>query len=381
MSAMIGTAVRMDRSRSVRARPELFESREPVARTKVPGVDGPERLLELQRSAGNAAVSGLIARQRARTGERSMTLADFSQGVRRFGVTSVKTGTLEEQTQLLNTQFGAEDRLGDVLQNDIRAHNFPWASWGPGDTSPVYASILAGFEDFERGMGGVPPVSEIWFFEFGFLPLTIQGQLRVRRGTMAAEFGGGKLALYKAAEAEATQKVIPVRRDRDRRPSRAERVTRDIGLRRIVSHELGHGMQELAYQRASEAADSRPELMARYRAQVGWVQRGARERLYDIRAPGVEEALAAGTEPDARFEITKENWDQGFREQPVSKYSVTESFEDFGEAVMAYVQRPARCCSRGHPAGSRSCASSELFSPETEETEAEAEGAQASGGG
>ncbi|HLB03550.1 MAG TPA: hypothetical protein VJK66_00905, partial [Gaiellaceae bacterium] len=121
--------------------------------------------------------------------------------------------------------------------------------------------------------------------------------------------------------------------------------------------------------------------MARYRAQVGWVQRGARERLYDIRAPGVEEALAAGTEPDARFEITKENWDQGFREQPVSKYSVTESFEDFGEAVMAYVQRPARCCSRGHPAGSRSCASSELFSPETEETEAEAEGAQASGGG
>lgn len=327
--------MRVHRSPSERAR----ETSDPATRPKAPSTEATAHLLDLQRHAGNAAVSAMIARQRTAARERSLTLEDFQEAVRRFGVTRVRTGTVEDQAMLLN-QGG--DHLGDVLQNDIAEHHFPWVEWSPGGSSPTYASILAGFEDFERGLGGMPRVREIWFFEFGIEPVTVGGQLRVRRGEAAAEFGGERLFIYKAAEAQATQKVIPVRRDRPGRRSGTDRPTRDVGMRRVVAHELGHGVQELAYQRAREAADSRPGLMDRYRAQVGWFRAGDRERLYDIGVPEVARALEAGEEPDAGFLITKDTWDSGrWREQPISKYMVRESFEDFGEAVMAYVHRPS----------------------------------------
>lgn len=267
-----------------------------------------------------------------------MSRDDFATAVARFGVATVREGTLENQVELLNA---SGDGVGDVLTNDIREHHFPWSPWSPGASSATYASIAAGLEDFGHAAGGLPPLEEIVFFEYPIEPLTLEGRPRVRRGQAAAEFGDRKLLVYKNTELQARDKVVPTRRDRPGGASPAPRASQDEGVRRIITHELGHGLPQLAFERARDAGRANRLLVEEYKARVGWVGRGDAAQLYDIGAPDVEQAVGRGEQPDPRFEITAERWDAGWVEQPVSRYSVRGGpGEDFAEAVMAYVERP-----------------------------------------
>ena len=217
-----------------------------------------------------------------------MSLDEFVEAVGRLGVTTVREGALDDQVELLNAPG---DGVGDVLRNDIHEHHFPWSPWSPGSSSPTYASISAGIQDFARAAGGLPPFEEILFFEFPIEPLMLQGQLRVRRGQAAAEFGSRKLLVYKNTELQAREKVIPVRKDRPGHASPAPRPSQDVGVRRIIAHELGHGLPQLAFERARDAGRANRLLVEEYKAHVGWVGRGEAARLYDIGVSEVEQAI------------------------------------------------------------------------------------------
>ncbi len=300
-----------------------------------------------------------------------MSLDGFIEAVGRLGVTTVREGTLDDQAELLNAPG---DGVGDVLRNDIHEHNFPWSPWSPGSSSPTYASILAGIQDFARAVGGLPPFEEILFFEFPIEPLMLEGHLRVKRGQAAAEFANRQLLVYKNTELQARDKIIPVQKDRPGHPSPAPRPSQDVGVRRIVAHELGHGLPQLAFERARDAGRANRLLVEEYKAHVGWVGRGEAARLYDIGVSEAEQAIGRGEAPDPRFEITADHWNKGWVEQPVSRYSVQGGpGEDFAEAAMTYVEQPRALQARsGRRYDFVRSVAAELF-PSEEETEQPAE--------
>ena len=102
-----------------------------------------------------------------------------------------------------------------------------------------------------------------------------------------------------------------------------------------MTHELGHGFEEAAAGAAGQGVD--PQIVQEYGEAVGWHD----GRLYDIGAPDVEHALERHEAPPAAFEITAQNWQRGWREQPISAYQVGHGpFEDLPAAIMAYSRSP-----------------------------------------
>lgn len=111
-------------------------------------------------------------------------------------------------------------------------------------------------------------------------------------------------------------------------------------MRRLLTHELGHGL-------AAAAHSIEPSLFDDYKREVGWT--GTQPpRLFDIGQPAVQSAISAGSPPPAQFEITLDNWNSPqWIEQPVSDYMVTGGpGEDFAEAVMTFVRDPNLLLSR-----------------------------------
>jgi len=274
-----------------------------------------------------------------------MTRAEFdNRMLRRFGVTRIATGTQQEQATLL-TPRGGPPPGGVQLPN--------WSRWDPGIASPIYEWILDGFEQFNRDIGGVPPVREILFFDTAYE--VNQAGVAIPQPNVGASFGVGHLTVYRAATT--ANQPLPIGRSNTQGsypqvvlgvtgiPGQTPGAplpapTREQNVRRVLSHELGHGLAEAALgPNPAQALD--PSMMNDYRREVGWTATDP-ARLFDVGVPAVAQALQAGTPPPANAEITGTNWNSPrWKEQPVTHYSVVGGpGEDFAEAVMAYIAEP-----------------------------------------
>jgi len=273
-------------------------------------------------------------------------LARFAEVMRRtYGVRTVREGTQDEQENRLTPQGGAPP--GGI-------HIPNWQAWTPGDAD--LDLIATGFDDVAWAFGGVPAVREIVFFDMHY-QLDPTGAVVAEPDT-GASFGAGQLTIYRKLVTGMAS--IPVARSD---PSgRYPRVILSVGgvgatpgaprpvptheqnVRRLVAHELGHGLAESAHGGANVAAATDPTMLADFQRAVGWVN-GA---LFDIGVPAVETAIAAGTPPPAAFQITENDWNAPrWVEQPVSGYAVRGGpDEDFAESVMAYVHEPNVLLSR-----------------------------------
>jgi hypothetical protein len=262
-----------------------------------------------------------------------MTRTTFDQEANtRFGITTIRIGTMREQIQeFMRTNHGITTPA-----------NLPnWQSWDPGAQSPVYDSIIAGFSDFSTATGGIPPVTTINFFRVAYDPVNGVPAQNTRIG---AEYGGGILNIYygfdnraffpNARSAVGAQYPAAfggtVTQPAGSTGAPIPYLTQDLRARQTISHELGHGLMEAAYQ-------ANPNVFRDYGLAAGWHN----GHLYDAGVGQVQTDLTGGTQPNAQYEITQANWnDPQWIEQPMSRYSLSGAHEDFAEAIAAYVQIP-----------------------------------------
>ena len=160
-------------------------------------------MLDLQRAAGNAAVAGLVQRQPRRRGAASsaITLDQLRAGASRFGVTTVRVGTLDDQIAFI----GSETPVGRQLRAAVTERPTMWAPWDPGSSNEIYRGVLDGLEDFAGAFGGTPPVDSIFFF----LTSWAIASVRLQWGSGAAEYGGGGWPLPAAHEMHPTKCFRP----------------------------------------------------------------------------------------------------------------------------------------------------------------------------
>jgi uncharacterized protein DUF4157 len=275
-----------------------------------------------------------------------MTREDFARRVLiRFGIQRVVTGTQAQQTTEL-TPRGGMPPGGITLPG--------WQAWDPSDASPFYESIIDAMVDFAGAIGGLPVVSEIVFYNVDYT-LAPGAAVATPQPDSGASFGAGRLTIYRAATT--SNKWLPAARSNvagtyppvvvgvggvpGQSPGAPLPLpTREQSERRILAHELGHGLAE-----AAMAAD--PATFDAFRAAAGWTLTNPPE-LYDVQAPGVAAAIAARTPPPASARITEDSWNSPtLREQPLTNYSVAGGpGEDFAEAVMAFVHAPELLRSR-----------------------------------
>jgi hypothetical protein len=283
-----------------------------------------------------------LYRQQAPAPTSGMTRTEFEDTMkRRFGVSRVHTGTEAEQTK-------AATPRGGVPPGGITLPQ--WQSWDPGPASTTYSRIIDSFEDFANAIGGVPEVKEIIFFNVDYR--VNPAGIAIPQPNVGASFGGGLLTIYHATET--MDKALPVSRSNVQGtyppvgvgvagiPGQSPGAplpypTRETSIKRIITHELGHGLAESVGQ----------GLFDEYRPAVGWTA-GFPWHLFDIGVPAVANAFNAGTPPPSAFEIVENNWnDPKWVEQPLSNYSVAGGpGEDFAEAVMAFVDNPNLLLSR-----------------------------------
>ncbi|HEY1280128.1 MAG TPA: DUF4157 domain-containing protein [Acidimicrobiales bacterium] len=273
----------------------------------------------------------------------TMSRAEFEKEMARFGVTRIAAGTEAEQTSLL-TPRGGVPAGGITLPN--------WKSWDPGSSSPAYRSIVDSFEDVEARVGGYPAVEEILFFKVHYA-VNATG-VGVPDTGAAALFGAGHLTVYEpavksmrglptgrsTAAGNYPPVVIGLSTQGEVKGAPIPVPTPEQSIRRTFTHELGHGLAE-----AAMAVD--PTTFTRYPSEVGWTATSP-PQLFDMGVVAVQKAIAAGTSPPAQYEITAPNWNSSqWIEQPLTSYMVSHGpGEDFGEAVMAYVEEPKLLASR-----------------------------------
>jgi hypothetical protein len=257
-----------------------------------------ERVLALQRTAGNRAVTMLMRRgdppdqtwyrdphpdpDAAPAPHRP---ARDERLRRRHGVQAIRTGT--EAEQLAELARGLP--TGETAPTSIPG----WEAWDPGNWHPMYDDIEGAFEDMSRVLGGIPPVREIRFYKRAYA--AVAGAAVPRRGVQA-DFGDGILRIFEAFQGVTWR--LPTGRDPDTGPA-AALDTPDVhaSRRRIIVHELSHG--------------------------VG-------ERFATPGLAGAEDGFFAHWNAAAA----------GAGEQAVSAYARTNGGEDFAESVMAYVEAP-----------------------------------------
>lgn len=275
----------------------------------------------------------------SQTGTTGMTRAEFERRLTRlFGVVRVVTGTEAQQASELTPRGGAPPG-GIVLPG--------WQRWDPGAASDFYDEILTAIQDFGAAIGGVPPINEVVFYNVQYE--VNQAGVGTPQRDVGASYGAGRLVIYRSATTMDTwlpvarsnvagrypQVVIGIGGVRGQTPGAPlPYPTREQSERRVLAHELGHGLAE-----AAMSAD--PRTFADFRRAVGWTAAQAPE-LYDVQAAGVGAALAAGTSPPASARITEDNWNSpSLGEQPLTHYAVSGGpAEDFAESVMALVYAP-----------------------------------------
>lgn len=245
-------------------------------------------------------------------GAAPMTRADFEKVLKDgYRVKAIRTGTFQDQ------------RFGDMEQSK-------WQAWDPGSASATYALIVDAFRNFETTFAGVPPVNEIHFFATSY-QTDDNGHVTPQPG-VGASYGLGRLTIYKGVADGNVQQHVG---DSFAKPSP------DEATRWNITHELGHGIAEIALDQPGVGpAGQDPDLFRDYARQVGWTA-GAHPELYDIQAPGVADALQNNSPPPAAARITPGNWYLSkWKERPLTGYMTDNSGDDFAEAIAAYGNDP-----------------------------------------
>lgn len=272
-------------------------------------------MLGLQATAGNAAVNRLLV---ARKEAPATTRTDFDAAIKaRYGVEQVRTG----------------------VQADQAGGKAPgWTSWDPGASHAVYEAILAAFADFAKAFGGTPHVKEIVFHKLHY-EYDVAQRKWVGRDDVGASFGSGRLNVFEALTKNS--KPLPVSRSDpsgDYPPTAItleeegsaggaplKYIDRATSMRRLIAHELGHGLRDDASKAAGADAGPTPQVLDTFSRAVGWTGSGDDAKLLDGGGSGAE--------------ILPGNWNlPKWKEQPMSVYSVRGGpGEDFAESAMAYV--------------------------------------------
>lgn len=246
------------------------------------------------------------------TATQPMTRTDFEKILKeQYRVQSITTGTFRDQA------------VGDMDESK-------WQSWDPGSSSTTYTWIVEAFRNFETVLGGTPPVNKIVFLESHYAK-DAAGHWVAEPNSLSS-YGRGELTIYKKIT---TSNVLRQVGDAFARP------TAEQAVRRNITHELGHGIAEIALdQPGSGPAGQDPRLFEDYKAAVGWTT-GSTPQLFDIQFPGVRDALNQGKPPPKEAQITPDNWHSSkWKERPVTQYMTDNPGDDFAEAIMAYVNEP-----------------------------------------
>ncbi len=281
-----------------------------------------------------------------------MTKQQFEQTMRNtYGIAAIRAGSITDQIR----SMGLNPAVVTTLPN--------WQSWDPGQQSLIYQYIVDAFADFSHTFSGFPPVTELIFYNIYYEVGT--GGTYVARSDVGAMFGNTDLSIFSSINS--ANKGLPFARSntRGRYPGSPGIVlsyhgdphaapiglpSRQESAKRIIFHELGHGLQVAAMQppggvRTTQPPD--PDMMRDYINEIGRYPSTGQD-LYDIGVAQVRSAIASGSTPPAQFKITAATWnDPNWVEQPISEYMVTGgATEDFAEAVMTFTANPALLRSR-----------------------------------
>jgi len=271
-----------------------------------------------------------------------MSRAEFDRRMMsEYGVTTIRTGTYADQNASVSGTIPVAT----------------WASWSPADPSEVYRFILNAFDEFATTFNGVPNVTDIVFYQVYY---DSNAGSPVPDQDVGASYGAGQLAIYDNTTSTARMGLPHARSNTSGTYTGAPILTQsgtgsspgapvgytsmEQSVKRVIWHELGHGLAETASNACGTAAAPDPSMLTDYAAAVGWLA----GKLYDIGNATVAADLAAGRTPAANMEITEASWNHPqWNEQPVSGYMVSGGYgEDYAEAVRTFVENPALLLAR-----------------------------------
>jgi hypothetical protein len=274
---------------------------------------GEERVLALQSSAGNAAVGTLMrwvgwlpfVDPQVVFAAAVPARLRFEQTMRdRFGVARVRAGTEADQVAEMRRFTPTADPSPTAIPG--------WQAWDPDLASDLYADIVAGFEAVARALGGTPAVSEIRFLESDYENVAGAAQRQQRHG---AHYSGGLLSIFRRSETAPW--ALPEGASRPGAWAPVTYGSRSENRRRIIVHELGHGIAERFGTPGLAGAEQ--GFFAAFNQAAGWT---------------------GGHVEQNGTTLTQTNWNDPWPEQPVSSYSLSNPGEDFAESILAYVERP-----------------------------------------
>jgi hypothetical protein len=305
---------------SDRAARVATSARPPRGRDRTPATGGPPpavaRLLDLQRSAGNAAVTRLLrapltapptAAGPATTPAPGATTARarFEAQLRnRWSVASVRAGTEADQL--------AEMRRMTPSSQPAPSSIGAWQAWDPDPDSDLYDDILDAFEAMGAALGGIPDVNDLRFAATDYENVGGTAEARPRHG---ATYGAGLLNVF--SRIEGMSWGLPDGRSSAGAPAGVSFGSASDSRRRILVHELSHGVFERFGN--PSLAGGNTQLFAEWAQAGGWVN---------------------GRLEQSGIPLTRANWNDDWPEQPVSGYATTNLMEDFAESLMCFVERP-----------------------------------------
>lgn len=266
---------------------------------------------------------------------------------KRFAGVRVVNGTRDRQTSEVFSRRVAGQPTSIPANQQVLPSWQPWSETAA--AGELYDNAIQAIEDVAGVFGGAPIITEVVLYATEYT-LTAAGA--VPTGNVGASYGAGQLTIY--GSATTLTKWLPAARSTTsgRYPMVVIGVggvpgqspgaplpvpSREESQRRVIAHELGHGIAE-----AAQAVD--PRVFDAWNLAVGW----RNNSLYDVKDAGYIAALKAGTAPPASALITVNDWNSpAHGEQPMSDYAVSGGpSEDFAESVMAFVYEPALLSSR-----------------------------------
>jgi hypothetical protein len=278
----------------------------PAPQRSAPGAPAPRGLsplLALQRSAGNAAVTRLLRTPTTKTAPSARERFE-TQLRTRWGVSSVRTGTEADQLDEMRRMTPSGAPSPSAIPG--------WQAWEPGTDSHLYEDILAAFDAMSAALGGIPAVNDVRFEAADYDNVDGSARARVQTG---ASYSAGLLNVF--ARIEHADWPLPEGRSSSAAPAAATSGSAAESHRRILIHELAHGV----FERFGDpnAPGGSPQLFGDWAQAGGWVN----GRLQ-------QNGTVLGTA----------NWNQDWPEQPVSAYATRNLMEDFAESLMCFVVRP-----------------------------------------
>ena len=223
----------------------------------------------------------------------------------RWSVANVRTGT--EANQVEEMRRGTADAL------PAPASISGWQEWDPGPDSDLYDDILDAFENMGFVLGGVPEVTDLRFLDVDYENV---GGTAAARPDHGATYGDGRLNVFRRMETSGWR--LPEGRSSPGSPARLSPGSTSDSRRRILVHELSHGVFERFGNPTLPGGG--PQFFRDWEQAAGWV---------------------GGQLEQNGTRLTTANWNDDWPEQPVSAYSLSNSMEDFAESLMCFVESTA----------------------------------------